>query len=123
ARRQGQPHGGRCRRRSLDSSRVRFATLVLWMLLACSGDRAPVPSHDPLAVARTPRRSSTPAIRGTVRDAKGAPVGGVDVVFRDAAGAEQIAKTGADGTYQLTLATGSYRASVRAPAWLSIGRP
>jgi hypothetical protein len=49
------------------------------------------------------------------------PVGGVEVVFRGAAG-EAASTTGGDGEYTIQLAPGSYRAYVRDDTVLSIGR-
>lgn len=87
------------------------------------------------ALARTGRSARLPfaafgddeaaevTIAGTVIDAKtGAPVGDVEVVFRNESG-EQTVVAGADGRYRIVLARGRYRAFVRDESVLSVGRP
>jgi hypothetical protein len=62
------------------------------------------------------------AITGRVIDlSQQRPVGGVEVVFRGAAG-EATATTRSDGSYALRVAPGSYRAFVRGGGVMSIGR-
>ena len=62
-------------------------------------------------------------VRGTVKDAHdGTPVGGVDVVF-SGAGGEAEATASADGTYEITIAPGAYRAFVRGDGVMSVGVP
>ena len=87
------------------------------------------------ALARTGRSAKLPfsaslgddsaevTIAGTIVDAKtGAPVGNVEVVFRNESGEETVV-AGADGRYKITLARGHYRAFVRDESVLSVGRP
>jgi hypothetical protein len=62
------------------------------------------------------------AITGQVIDVQQQrPVGGVEVVFRGAAG-ETTTTTGRDGSYALRVDPGSYRAFVRGGGVMSIGR-
>ncbi len=87
------------------------------------------------ALARTGRSARIPfapstgdedrevTIAGTIIDARtGAPVPGVEVVFRNDTG-EATVIAGSDGRYQLTVARGRYRAFVRDESVLSVGRP
>ncbi|HLL23788.1 MAG TPA: carboxypeptidase regulatory-like domain-containing protein, partial [Kofleriaceae bacterium] len=67
-----------------------------------------------------PAPSPRVTVTGTVRDGMNEPVADVDVVFRGSRDA--TAKTGPDGTYQLQLLAGEYRAFVRGDSVLSVGR-
>jgi hypothetical protein len=68
-----------------------------------------------------PRRLGAVTISGTVVDAlTHMSVGGVEVVFRGAAG-EETTTAGPDGRYQIDVPAGAYRAFVRDEAVLSIG--
>ena len=62
-------------------------------------------------------------IAGTIVDVRtGAPVPGVEVVFRNDTGEETV-MAGSDGRYKITVARGRYRAFVRDESVLSVGRP
>lgn len=94
--------GGQALARSLALGRLRAAKLPF------------VPSSEPATGSVT--------IAGTVIDARTAqPVGDVEVVFRSHAG-EETTVANPDGTYQIEVPAGSYRAFVRDDAVLSVGR-
>jgi hypothetical protein len=75
--------------------------------------RTGIPKHD--------RRDGTVTISGTVIDRdSSAPVGNVEVVFRNPGGEESV-MAGADGTYRIDVEPGAYRAFVRDDSVLSFG--
>jgi Carboxypeptidase regulatory-like domain len=60
-------------------------------------------------------------VRGTVREARGgAPVANVEVVYSGVDG-EATTQAGADGSYQIDVPAGAYRAFVRADGYVSVG--
>jgi hypothetical protein len=70
-----------------------------------------------------PRLDGGVTVSGAVLDARThTGVGGVEVVFRGAAG-EETTTAGPDGTYRIDLPVGTYRAFVRDDTVLSVGRP
>jgi hypothetical protein len=83
---------------------------------------APPPGPAARPPAPPPGHPGEVAITGQVFDAaQQRPVDGVEVVFRGAAG-EVTATTRRDGAYALRVAPGTYRAFVRGPGVMSIGR-
>lgn len=74
-----------------------------------------------LRASPRPRSDGTVTISGTVLDRNSAaPIGDVEVVFRDATG-EQSAIASADGRYRIELPSGTYRAFVRDETVFSVG--
>ena len=79
--------------------------------------RSAIPAAHPPPPA--PRPAGQVTLTGTVRDAEGHTVPGAEVLFRTATG-DALATTGEGGTYQITLAAGSYRVAARGDRVLSI---
>lgn len=72
-------------------------------------------------LARLPRNvEGNVIVTGQVIERDGGPVGKVEIVFRSAAG-EETTIAAVDGSYQIELAPGSYRAFVRDDGVLSVG--